>query len=110
MRGVTERTKARLQPSGAKQDGIEPLGRDISRAISYTVDPRVGSPKKGRSAGERQHDRCHDKGQRTRPRTNANRSAEPAPTLVAADQIAIILIRYAKALAERRGEGTRAAE
>jgi hypothetical protein len=29
---------------------------------------------------------------------------------VAADQIAIILIRYAKALAERRGEGTRAAQ
>jgi hypothetical protein len=102
---VSELTKARL-PSGTTQDGIEAVARDISCPMSYTVDPRVGSPKKGRSAEERQHDRCHAKGQRT----NANRSAEPAPTLVAADQIAIILIRYAKALAERRGEGRRAAQ
>jgi len=91
-------------------DDIEFPGRDISRPISYTVDPRVGSPKKRRPAGERQHDRCHDQRQRTRPRTNANRPAEPAPALVAADQIAIILIRYARALAKRREEGRRAAQ
>jgi hypothetical protein len=76
--------------------------------MRYTVDPRVGSAKKQRSLKERQRDQCPHEGPRTPARTTAIRPAEPAPALVAADQIANILIRYARWLQgrDRRACGT----
>ncbi len=106
---MTGRTDSRLQRAQTTSDGTELLARDISSTMRYTVDPRVGPPKKNRSAKGRQQDRCHDEGQRTRPRTNAMRPAEPASALVAAEQIASILIQFATWLLERRGEGSNAA-
>ncbi len=78
--------------------------------MRYTVDPRVGPPKKPRSPEERPRDRCHHEGPRTPARMTAIRPAEPAPALVAADQIATILIRYARWLRnkDRRGQETAA--
>ena len=106
---MTGRTDSRLQRAKTTSDGTELLARDISSTMRYTVDPRVGPPKKNRSAKGRQQDRCHDEGQRTRLRTNAMRPAEPASALVAAEQIASILIQFATWLSERRGEETRKA-
>ncbi len=75
--------------------------------MSYTVDPRVGPPRRKRSNKGPQDVRCHDdEGQRTRLRTKVIRPAEPATALVAADQIASILIRYANWLLGTRREGT----
>ena len=70
---MTGRTDSRLQRAKTTSGSTELLARDISSAMRYTVDPRVGPPKKNRSAKGRQQDRCHDEGQRTRPRTNAIR-------------------------------------
>ena len=106
---MTGRTDSRLLRAKTTSDSTELLARDISSAMRYTVDPRVGPTKKNRCAKGRQQDRCHDEGQRTRPRTNAIRPAEPASALVAAEQIASILIQFATWLLERRGEGSNAA-
>jgi len=89
-----------------RQQTSELLGRDIASTMRYTVDPRVGSLRKKPSAMGRQADGCYDGGLRTRKRTNAIRPAEPASTLVAAQQIAVILVRFAEWLSANRGEGT----
>ncbi len=100
---MTRRMKRRLPQPPLIEDDPGLLGRDISFPIRYTVDPRVGSPNAERPVRGRQNVRCHDQGQRTRPRTTAIEPSEPAPTLVAAQQIATILIRFADWLVETRG-------
>src|ERR1700730_5206807 len=106
--GVTP-LSSRLQRHNTMRLTNQRVEGDISSAMRYTVDPRVGPTDKQRSAKGRQPDRCYDQGQQTPPPTTATRLIQPVPTLVAAEQIASILIRFAEWLTEtREGDPRRA--